>query len=56
MEGVAVYKVAQTFNVPVIGFRIISNNELLNEHYDVKYGKYSQEFTCSFLKEYIMRK
>ncbi len=56
MESAAVYKVAQTLNVPVIGFRIISNNELLNEHYDVTYGKYSQEFTYSFLKEYIMRK
>lgn len=56
MESAAVYKVAQTLNVPVIGFRIISNNELLNEKYDVKYGKYSQEFTYTFLKKYIMRK
>lgn len=39
MEGIAVYTVAKKFNVPVIGLRVISNNELKDEHYDIKYGR-----------------
>lgn len=34
MESAAVYKVCQTFHVPVIGIRIISNNEITGKHDD----------------------
>lgn len=53
MEGFAVYSVGERFKVPVIDFRVISNNELTGEKYDTKYGEYSQEFTYCFVKKYI---
>lgn len=53
MEGIAVYVTAKRLNVPVIGFRVISNNELLGEGYDTRYGKYSQEYAYNFIKKYI---
>ena len=53
MEGFAVYSVAEKFKVPVIGFRVISNNELTGEKYDTKYGECSQEFTYCFVKRFI---
>jgi len=50
MEGWAIYSIANKFNIPVIGVRIVSNNEILNEHYERNAGRKSQEFTYSFIK------
>lgn len=50
MEGYAIAKVANLYNIPMIIIRAISNNEILNERYQRKVGKYAQEFTLEFLK------
>ena len=34
MESIGTYSVCDKFNIPCIGIRIISNNELLLEKYD----------------------
>lgn len=53
MEGIAVYKVANKFNIPVIGFRVISNNEIIGKSYDVDCGMGSQKFTYVFLEKLV---
>lgn len=53
MEGIAVYTVANNFNIPVLGIRVISNNEILGEPYDRNIGLKSQEFTYAFILEFI---
>ena len=44
MEGIAVYTVANKFNIPVIGIRVISDNEILGQEYIRNLGKDGQEF------------
>lgn len=53
MEAVSIYKIADIFNIPVIAFKVISNNELIGEKFDVKTAEACQEFTYEFVKEYI---
>jgi nucleoside phosphorylase len=49
MESVAVYKACQTMNIPVIGIRIISNNEITgNDDVDKQF-----EFAQLALQEFI---
>ena len=51
METAAVYNVANRFNVPVIGIRVISNNEILKEDYSLDAAKYCQRFILSCLEK-----
>lgn len=53
MEGIAVYTVANDFDIPVLGIRIISDNEILGEPYDRKIALKSQEFTYKFILQFI---
>jgi len=53
MESIAIYQVANTFNVPTIGIRIISNNEILGEVYDRNTGLKSQEFAYELVLKII---
>lgn len=53
MEGIAVYTVANNFAVPVLGIRIISNNEILGELYDRNIDLKSQEFTYELILQFI---
>ena len=53
MEGIAVYTVAQNYNIPTIGIRIISDNEMLNEEYDRNLGLECQKFVYEIVKEFI---
>lgn len=53
MEGIAVYTVANNFAIPVLGIRIISNNEILDEPYDRTIGLKSQEFTYELMLQFI---
>lgn len=55
MEGIAVYTVANNFNIPVIGIRIVSNNEILGEVYERSTGRKSQEFTYELIKKIISK-
>ena len=53
MEGISNYKVAKMFNIPIINFRVISNNELNGEKFDSKTTEASQSFTYDFIKELV---
>lgn len=54
MEGIAVYTVANNFDIPVLGIRVISNNEILGEPYDRSIALKSQEFTYEFILQFIL--
>ena len=53
METAGVYNTANSFGVPVIGIRIISNNEILGEEYKPKVSTDCQEFVENFVKQII---
>ena len=53
MEANAIYTVANQFNIPVIGIKIISNNEILGEIYEREIGEKSQKFTYELIKKII---
>ena len=44
MEAVAIYIVANNYNIPVLSIKIMSDNELLREDYEPAVGSYMQEF------------
>lgn len=50
MEGIAVYTVATNYNIPVVGVRIISDNEILGEEYDRNLGIKCQKFVYEIVK------
>lgn len=49
MESIAVYKVCQRLNVPCLGVRIISNNELTGEPYTPVVGEQLQKLILEML-------
>lgn len=53
MESIAIYTVCNNFNIPVIGVKIVSNNEILGEAYDRTIGTKSQEFSYELMKKII---
>ena len=53
MELVAVYTIAQNYNIPAIGIKIMSDNELFGEEYEPAVGQYCQEYTYEVLKELV---
>ena len=53
MEGVAVYTVANLYNIPAIDIRVISDNEILKEEYDRNVSIKAQKFTMNLLEELI---
>ena len=53
MEANAIYTVANQFNIPVIGIKIVSNNEGLGECYERSTGVKSQEFSYELIKKII---
>ena len=53
MESIAIYYVAHTFSIPVIGIRVISNNEILEEGYDRNIESLSQEFAYELILKII---
>lgn len=53
MECVSVYAVAKTFNVPVIGIKVISNNDMIGESFDTSTAVGSQKFTYELILKMI---
>lgn len=53
METAGVYNTANSFGVPVIGIRIISNNEILGEEYKPEVSTYCQEFVENFVRNIV---
>lgn len=53
MELIAIYTIAKNYNIPALGIKIISDNELLGEEYEPKVATYCQEFTYEVLLKVI---
>ena len=53
MELIAVYTIAENYNIPAVGIKIMSDNELLGEEYEPAVGQYAQEYTYEVLKELV---
>lgn len=53
MESTAVYQIAQKFSTPVLGLRIISNNELTHLPYDEGQAQVLQQFIISNLESLL---
>lgn len=53
MESIAIYTIANRFKIPVLGIRVISNNEILGEPYIRTTGLKSQEFCYQFILEIL---
>jgi len=53
MEGIAIYQIANQYQIPVINIRVISDNEILEEEYDTSTGRQLQYFIQKLVKEYI---
>ncbi len=49
MESIGVYTVCSKFNIPCVGIRIISNNELLNEMLDKSKATKLQELLFNLI-------
>lgn len=49
MEIAGVYSVADSFKIPVVGVRIISNNSLLDEGYDPSIASECQKLICKII-------
>ena len=53
METIGAYKVASCFKTPVIGIRVVSDNEILQEEYDKTLASKVQDFVILLCKEWI---
>lgn len=53
MESIGVYTTCMNFNIPCIGIRSISNNEITKEKYDKSTAIISQKFVLQLIKKYI---
>lgn len=51
MESIGCYSVCEKFNIPCVGVRIISNNELLQEEIDKEQAIELQKLLFKILKE-----
>jgi len=53
MESIAIYTLANKYNIPVISIKIISDNSLIGEKYNRNVGKYLQEYIYKYLKKIL---
>lgn len=51
MESIAIYQLANNFNIKVISIKIISDNSLIGEEYDREVGVYLVDYIIEFLKK-----
>ena len=56
METIGAYSVADKFNTPVLGIRVISDNEILQETYDRETSIEAQRISIEIVKKYIAKK
>ena len=55
MESIAIYKVASNYKIPVLGIKIMSDNELLREDYEPEVATFLQEYFYEVLKELVRK-
>lgn len=53
MESIAIYNLADKFNIPTISIKIISDNSLIGEEYNRNVGEYLQDYIYSYLTKLI---
>lgn len=53
METASVAQVARAYNIPFLGIRILSNNEIHDESFDPNAGIYCQEYVLEVTRELI---
>ena len=53
MESIGVYTAATRLKVPVLGIRVMSDNELLNESYERDTAIEAQKIALEITKKYI---
>ena len=53
METIGGYQAACRMKTPVMGIRVISDNEILNEEYDRESAIEAQKITLEIVKKYI---
>ena len=53
MESVAIYRIANKYNIPVISIKIISDNSLIGEEYNRNVGEYLQDYIYNYLKRML---
>jgi adenosylhomocysteine nucleosidase len=53
MEVSGAYLTANSFGIPLVSIRVISNNEIKNQSYDEKYGVLSQEYIINIIDEFV---
>ena len=53
MESIGVYTAATRLKVPVLGIRVMSDNELLNESYERDTAAEAQKIALEITKKYI---
>lgn len=53
METIGAYMVASKYNIPIVGIRVVTNNEMLQEEYERTLASKSQEFVISLCQEWI---
>lgn len=51
MESISVYNLCNKLDIPVISFKIVSDNRLLGEEYDRNVGIYLEDFLVTYLKK-----
>jgi len=56
METASAAQVAEAYQIPFLGIRILFNNEIHAEDFDPKAGSYCQEYTLEVVKAYIKEK
>lgn len=56
MESIALYTIANRFNIPIISIKIISDNSLIGEEYNRNVGKYLQDYIYKYLNVLINKK
>lgn len=56
MESIGVYTASHELNVPILGIRVMSDNELLQEAYDRETSIEAQRITLEVAKKYIENK
>ena len=53
MESIAVYTVANKFNTPVIGIKVVANNEILGQKFQMSSSIKVQDFCYKFVEKII---
>ena len=56
MEAASVAQIAQQFNVPFLGIRILSNNITNNGAYDPATGEACQDYVLDVVEQYMKAK